>query len=191
MSTPNATGKETSRRAPAVVARVAMGVALAFVVVGCSRSVPEPVLPPLEVSGISAQALWDRITVESNYREYGYWPGHEGERLGQSPHGPVHRIYVNLTLLDALPVADRIAPVGSIIVKDNLNSSRELNSITVMAKVEGFDPDHNDWYWASYGPDGTPRGAGALDGCIACHDGVSANDYVIVRMLDAPLPPTE
>lgn len=191
MSTPRDTRRVKSRRGPIAVAGCALGAVLVLGVVGCSRSAPEPVLPPLEVSEISAQALWDRITVESNYREYSYWPGHEGERPGQSPHGPVHRIYVNRTLLDALPIADRIAPAGSIIVKDNLNSARELNAITVMAKVEGFDPEHDDWFWASYGPDGTPRGAGALDGCIACHDGVSANDYVIVRLLDAPLPAKE
>jgi len=153
----------------------------------CDRPQPEPDLPPLTAAEITADLLWERLTIESDYGDYNFWPGHEGENPGQSPHGPVHRIYANKTLLEALPIANRIAPNGSLIVKDNLNAARELDVITVMAKIEGFDPEHGDWYWASFEPDGTVRAAGALPTCVACHAGVSANDYVIVRRLDETL----
>ena len=96
--------------------------------VSCDRPQPEPDLPPLTVGEISADALWSRISVESDYADYSFWPGHEGENPGQSPHGPVHRIYVNRTLLESLPAASRIAPNGSVIVKDNLNAARELEA---------------------------------------------------------------
>jgi cytochrome P460 len=158
----------------------------AVVLASCERSVPEPDLPPLSAETISAEVLWDRIAVESDYTDYGFWPGHEGDSPGQSPHGAFHRIYVNRTLLSALPIANRTAPNGTLIVKDNLNSAREIDSITVMAKIDGFDPENGDWYWAKYGPDGSVQAAGALAGCITCHAGVAANDYVILRRLDAP-----
>lgn len=145
----------------------------------------EPLLEPLEASEISSEGLWQRITEESDYSSYAFWPGHEGELPGQAPHGVLHRIYVNRTLLEALPAADRMVPAGSIIVKDNLDASRNLLSITVMAKIDGFDPENGDWYWAAYNPDGTTRAAGALESCISCHEGLKSNDYVIVRQLDS------
>lgn len=155
---------------------------------GCTGSAPEPELPPLTVEEISAESLWDRITVESEYTNYGFWPGHEGELPGQSPHGVIHRIYVNRTLLDSLPIRSRVAPDGAIIVKDNLNASRELEGITVMAKVAGYAPESGDWFWASYEPDGTAVTSGAVTGCISCHAGVVSNDYIIVRELDREVP---
>jgi len=165
------------------------GVLLAalFGIVSCSTGETEPNLDPLKASEISPERLWQRITEESNYTQYAYWPGHEGEQPGQSPHGVIHRIHVNRTLLEALPVADSRAPVGSLIVKENLNAAHELYSITVMAKVDGYDPEHDDWYWAYFFPDGSVRVAGSPAGCITCHSGVASNDYVIVQRLNAPL----
>lgn len=84
-----------------------------------------------------------------------------------------------------MPVEERVAPNGSIIVKNSFNAARtELVSISVMAKVEGFNPSGSDWFWVSYDPDGTALASGAVEGCIACHAGMSENDYVIVRPLD-------
>jgi hypothetical protein len=82
---------------------------------------------------------------------------------GQAPHGQFHRIRVNEPLRSALPISDRSAPNGSIIVKENYNAAEELQGYTVMAEVEGFNPDGGDWFWASYGGDGSVRNQGALD----------------------------
>jgi cytochrome P460 len=163
-----------------------LAVLTALILASCDRRVPEPDLPALSADSISAKVLWDRFTVESDYTDYGFWPGHTGVNPGQSPHGVFHRIYVNRTLLAALPIARLSAPDGALIVKDNLNAARQLDSITVMAKIDGYDPENGNWYWAKYEPDGTVQVAGALSGCITCHEGVAANDYVILRRLDEP-----
>ena len=165
--------------------RYLWAVAVVVVMAGCSATSEEPVLEPLEAEGITTEILWERITEESDYTSYAYWPGHEGERPGQAPHGVLHRIHVNRTLLEALPAADKRAPAGSIIVKDSLDASGNLINITVMAKVDGYSPENGDWYWAMYGPDGMARAGGELNGCITCHEGLKSNDYVIVRQLDA------
>ena len=165
----------------------AIAISVALVIVSCTGVETEPLLDPIAAADISAQSLWERITEESDYTEYSFWPGHEGEKPGQSPHGVVHRIYVNRTLLEGLPAADARAPDGSIVVKDNLNAARELVAITVMAKVEGYAPETGDWFWARYAPDGTVQAAGAIASCIVCHQGVASNDYVIVQQLNAPV----
>ncbi len=174
----------SSRAAVRAVLRLLPTLA-AFVVLTSCASEEEPVFEPISASDIGGERVWSRITEESDYENYSFWPGHEGEQSGQAPHGPFHRIYVNRTLAQALPAEDKTAPDGSIIVKENLNASRELASLTVMTKVEGFNPDAGDWFWAKYQPDGSIDAEGAVTGCISCHAGMSQNDYIIVHPLDA------
>jgi hypothetical protein len=154
----------------------------------CSHT-EEPRLEPLGAEEITGERLWRRITQESDYTQYAYWPGHEGERPGQSPHGRFHKIYINRTLRESLPVADRTAPAGAVIVKLNLNERHEEGRLAVMAKVQGYYPEYGDWFWALYEPDGTVVREGTVSGCVMCHEGMKDNDYVIVRDLDREIAP--
>jgi len=159
-----------------------------FVIVlgACSKSF-EPYTTPLVSTSISGSVLWNRITVDTDYESYSFWPGHEGNQPGQSPHGAYHKIYINKVLFEALPVKNKISPIGTIIVKENLSSAKVLDSITVMAKVKGYNPEAGDWFWAKYSPEGKVLAEGSPKGCISCHEGMSANDYIIVRGLDTEL----
>ena len=159
---------------------------LAITLAGCTRSA-QPELAPLTLEEISGARLWTRIAEESDYRQYGFLPGHEGIRPGQSPHGRLHRVYVNNTLEDALPIADRTAPPGTIIVKENLTARRDVDALTVMAKVTGFNAEGADWFWAKYDPTGKVLAEGTPEGCIQCHQGMADNDFVVIRSLDAPV----
>lgn len=53
-----------------------------------------------------------------------------------------------------------------------------LASVTVMYRREGYDPEHGNWYWAKYGPDGGVDTAGKVESCIACHEGAPGDDYL-------------
>lgn len=161
----------------------------AGVLYGACAKPAEPTLPPLSAAEISGARLWQRISTESDFDRWAFWPGHEGLRPGQSPHGRFHEVYVNNTLATALPIASRKAPVGSIIVKESFDANKKLTSIVAMAKVEGYNPDHGDWFWASYATDGKIKAEGKPQGCIDCHLGMRDNDYVIIRRLEAPIAP--
>lgn len=150
----------------------------------CARP-REPV--KFSAESVSAALLWNRIMVETNFRKYDYWPGHEGVQPGNSPHGKLHRVFINKTLRDALPAMSKLAPAGSIIVKENMSGDKELLSISVMAKIEGYDSANGDWFWAMYQPDGKALASGKLEMCISCH-AASYNDYIIIKRLDEPLP---
>ena len=169
------------------ITRLGTIAAIVLVTLSSCGKEEEPVFTNFKADEISGELLWKRISEDYSYSDYAFWPGHEGVRAGQAPHGSFHRIYVNRTLLESLPVSSAVAPYGSIIVKDNLNASRELAGVTVMAKVEGYNPDVGDWFWAKYGPDGAVQAEGKPMGCIKCHEGLKENDYVVVQMLDAPL----
>ena len=157
---------------------------LLTLMISCDRRGTEPSLAPLSADDIDGERLWERITVESDFQDYAQWPTHDGMRPGQSPHGVWHTVYGNNTLFEALPAVNAEAPDGAIIVKENFDADKVLRSITVMAKVSEWDEANGDWFWASYGPDGTINAEGSLGGCISCHEGMKDNDYVIISPLD-------
>ncbi|HKJ86211.1 MAG TPA: cytochrome P460 family protein [Spirochaetia bacterium] len=169
------------RRRGGIVATAAF---VAVLFASCEQALVEPDVEPIGAEEISGERLWSRITEEAPFESYSFWPGDEGVQPGQAPHGPFHRIFVNKALFDAVPIASQEAPDGTIIVKENLDTSQELTGYTVMAKVEGFAPESGDWYWARYLPDGTVAAAGAIESCIVCHAGMKRNDYIIVHQLD-------
>ncbi len=153
----------------------------------------EEIYPPLTIEEISMETLWKRITEESNYKTYQFWPNHEGFKRGQFPHGAFHKIYINNTLCNHLPDEERTLIDGSIIVKENYDAQKNFLAITVMAKVKGYHPESNNWFWAKYDREGNPLAVGpegkegVLNGCIECHGGKKDNDYVIVHPLNKPL----
>jgi len=152
----------------------------------CSRKAEEPELEPLTSSEISGERLWARITEESDYTGYRQWTGHDGLKPGQSPHGVWHKVFVNRDLYQAVPLAPPVAPYGSIIVKENYDSKKKLDKLTVMAKIKGYSPETNDWFWAAIGPEGEILAEGSPAGCLSCHVGMEANDYIIIKNIDEP-----
>ena len=153
---------------------------LSILFISCKE---ETLFEPLSGAEINGEKLWERINVEGDYSAYSFWPGHEGINPGQAPHGVNHRIYINNSLKAALPIANSTAPFGTIIVKESMNSDEVLQNITVMAKVEGFNPEGGNWFWAAFSPDGEVKAEGTPKGCISCHEGMKSNDYIIVRPL--------
>jgi hypothetical protein len=71
------------------------------------------------------------------------------------------------------------APEGSVSVKEEYadEAGTTLNDLTVMKKVPGYDPDHGDWFWAMYMPDGSVGMSGKVDMCYGCH-AASPTDYL-------------
>ena len=69
-----------------------------------------------------------------------------------------------------------------------------LKSVTVMFRREaGYDPDHQNWFWVKYQPNGQPAtnpkgmklagrvAKGADKGCIACHQAAPGGDYTFTH----------
>lgn len=115
--------------------------------------------------------------------------------------GPPHGMMLETFLMRAEIAGEE----GLLVVKRNYgpedvtedevlaDPSGHLGAITVMfQRPEGYDPEHDDWFYAKFLPDGTldrnPAGmalAGAVGrnleaGCIACHINASGDDYLFV-----------
>lgn len=160
--------------------RISIILVSVLLVLSCSKK-EEVLLPAINADNISGTVLWNRIFKESDYHTYSYMPGQEGLKPGQSPHGVLHKIFANKILLDGIPTKTDSVPYGSIIVKENYNSDEELDKLTVMVKVKGYNPEAGDWFWAALKTDGTVLAEGTPEGCLSCHSGVKSNDYIIVK----------
>lgn len=117
---------------------------------------------------------------------------------GISPHGKVLRLYYNVVNINEKPY--------HVIIKDNFGGKDAtiknvsnapddyLAAVTIMIqRRQGYDPDHNNWFWAKYNGDGSldqnakgmkmaGRVAKGMNvGCISCHANAGDNDYVFTN----------
>lgn len=59
---------------------------------------------------------------------------------------------------------------GTIIVKAHQRDDGSPDGLTVMAKADpGFDPDHDDWWWARIENNGNAPFSGVVNFCVNCH----------------------
>lgn len=123
------------------------------------------------------------------YRNWAPGPGQgDGAYPGKNPHGDFLKLYLN-RVAAANP---KTLPYGSILIKENYAKDKKtLLSTTVMYRTKGFDPQHNDWYWVKYNPNGTvarippAKGnlpiAGRFKSCIDCHTSAKGKDFVFAN----------
>lgn len=130
------------------------------------------------------EILWDWLQ-KSNYRS---WKGVNGTspdyQPGESPHGALIKTYVDKVAARDL----NTPPHRGVIVKENYSPDKKLMAITVMQRSKGYDPEHQDWYYAKYTPDGkiatTPPEmksmpiAGRFGMCIECHSAAGGDDFL-------------
>ena len=129
-----------------------------------------------------AEALWLEIAAHD---EWPALPGYEGRFENAPPHGSSGSLHVN-----AIASNDpRRLPIGSVIVKRDYED--DLTAITVVKRIDHFNPDARDWFWAKFRSDGLLEMdedglalAGAIDregGCIACHAAAPGEDFVFLN----------
>lgn len=131
-----------------------------------------------------AQKLWTYLEKAEYETKYKPWPGAENEFFpGKSPHGAHLKVYVN----EKLTENPDDPPHQAIIVKNNYTPEKELDAITVMYRVDGYDPENKNWYWVKYLPDGKVaemngmKLSGKVEGCINCHSSAEGGDYIFMN----------
>jgi len=159
--------------------------AVALVAWGCGDSgdqadaVPDPAPPPASTDVASrpaagpdttAAAVWAYLEQERYRDNWRLWPGKDRLYAGTEPHGMLLTTYANATAYDAL-LGGRVAdlPAGSLIVKENWMADSTFAATTVMYRVDGYNPDHQDWLFAKFDPQGTAEAFGRDPMCQACH----------------------
>ena len=140
---------------------------------------PEPAATPAaDLPATDAEAVWEYLQRTDYRANWDYWPERAALYAGQEPHGMLLTTYVNSIAAAALTSGAPSMPAGAIIVKENWMPDSTYAAATVMYKSPGFDPENNDWWWLKRLADGTVEASGQGAGCINCHRGVQANDYI-------------
>ena len=124
----------------------------------------------------SASSLWDEI---ADHRDWGFFAEHVGIQPGESPHGDFIATYIN-----SIASSNQEAPpLGSILVKENYSDDdiSTLDSYTVMKRIDGYDPDNGDWFWARYNSEGTLTHSGKVAMCSDCHFDADGDDFVFLN----------
>lgn len=130
-----------------------------------------------------AAELWEQISGANDYKSWPLLAGTTERQISNAPHGDLATIYYS--------GQDANAPSsGDILVKELwVGEEVEPQALTVMLKLEQFDPDNADWFYAKYLLDGTldttPSGvplAGAMEpapgaACRGCHRGAPEGDF--------------
>lgn len=139
---------------------------------------------PSGMQAATGTALWERITVTDPYENWGQFPDAPGTIESAAPHGPFANVFINTTAASAVDNFTGQLPNDSIIVKESFDETmgEAGDSITVMWKVQGFDPANNDWFWGRFAFDGTILAEGSIAGCVNCHGGgARANDFIFLQ----------
>jgi hypothetical protein len=138
----------------------------------------------------SGAAVWAFLQEQDYSNEWTLWPGKGKLYEGQEPHGMLLTTYLNDAAAEALERGVDRMPAGAIIVKENYMPDKTLAAVTVMYKVPGYNPDHNDWFFTKHLPGGEldkmPNGMameGRLPGCQNCHIAQKNNDYIFTGEL--------
>ncbi len=138
----------------------------------------------------TAASVWAFLQ-EAEYQDHWQlWPEKGKLYTGREPHGMLLTTYLNSAAYDALMNKAGEMPDGAVIVKENYMPDSTLAAVTVMYKVAGYNPDHNNWFFTKLHPDGTPFDGpngmameGRLAGCQNCHGAKKDNDYIYTGAL--------
>lgn len=104
----------------------------------------------------SFEARFWQYLLSNNYKNWAPAAGQDGGFFGgSSAHGQLHKLYLNRTAAGN----PETLPDASVIVMENYQSNKMLESISVMLRSKGSNPSQQDWYWITFGPDGSVIGS--------------------------------
>ncbi len=107
---------------------------------------------------------------------------------GGDPHNGTKNVFVNKDRDTIAPDGEQQFPYpdGSIVVKEATRPNKDyIGLIAIMRKVEGSDPEHNDWEFIEYTRNAADADFTVLARdriCWGCHARVEDMDYVFTEL---------
>lgn len=132
--------------------------------------------PGTEEDQSERATLWREI---SDHQQWGQFEKHPGRNPGKRPHGTYVASYIN----DVAASDQANPPMGSIILKESYSTEDQAtpNNTTVMKRIEGYDPDNGDWFWARFDAGGALTHSGKVGMCADCHFDAGSDDFVFLN----------
>ncbi|MDA0734999.1 MAG: cytochrome P460 family protein [Chloroflexi bacterium] len=159
-----------------------LGIAVIIAVIGtacgAAATPTQAPAPAPQLPDTTGAAVWSYLQAENYQENWTLWPGMGELYPAKEPHGALLTTYLSSDALAALNAKAGVMPNGAIIVKENYMPDGILDATTVMFKVDGYNPDHADWFFTKIKADNTVEAEGKVPGCQACHSIEKDNDYI-------------
>lgn len=127
------------------------------------ETVPQAAGQPSNLPDTTEAALWSYLQQARYQQNWRMWPGKNRLYKGTEPHGMLLTTYVNDLGYDALTNGAASLPPGAIVVKENYMPDSTLAAVTTMYKLEGYNPHHQDWFFAKHDPQGKAEVSGRAE----------------------------
>jgi hypothetical protein len=160
-------------------------IAAAVVATGCYSDEQQEEAPSMSAAmpDTTATSLWSHLEEADYTANFRLWP-EKGELYpGTEPHGMLLTTYLNDLAHGALTSGAGAMPAGAIVVKENYMPDSVLAAVTVMYKVDAYNPDFGNWFFVKRLANGTVEASGRVPMCQACHSAQAANDYLFTGPL--------
>lgn len=133
---------------------------------------------------LRGQTVWNEEIVGRDYTTWDRPPAPWDSDFVSRPggeHGEFVRVFIN-----DIAAGDLMNyPAGSIIVKHGYNAANEgsfTGTASVMYKVDQYDPNNADWFWAIVQvADNSVLAAGKIADCSGCHSSAEGGDLSFIN----------
>jgi cytochrome P460 len=122
--------------------------------------------------------------VDMTFKDWRSWNRVNPTVLLSTGHADVYvHIFVDNLAKNTYLAASSPYPECSRIIKAQHTdeTATEVEELAIMVKMpEGYDPEHNDWWYARYDPTGTEAISSGkmVTDCRTCHEQASETDYL-------------
>jgi len=141
-----------------------------------------PVAEVVAQPDTTSDGIWAHLTAAEYRENWRLWPGKDELYTGVDPHGMLLTTYANDVAFAALSAGSTQLPEGSVVVKENFMPDSTLAAVTTMYRVRGYNPEHQDWFFAKHDPAGVVEVAGRDPMCQGCHAGAPGADYLFTEL---------
>lgn len=150
---------------------------LILVLGGCSAPTSTPVtgsspaVTPVEPTDADLKAL---------AVAYKAFPALNQELKRSDTHnGMMVRTHLDVATMQAFNGKSYPYPDGATAVKEgHMTANGPIQTLFVMKKVKGYDPNNGDWFYAMTAPDGMAMQKGKIQMCISCHTTARNQDFL-------------
>lgn len=130
--------------------------------------------PPAAVQGMSADEI--QILIQ-RYKDF---PSLNTDLKRSNTHGGIMvRTHLDPTAMEAyqnnaFPYANGV----EVVKEGHANADGPVNALYIMKKIEGYDPENGDWFYARANGDGVVAEQGRMQMCISCHRVARDKDFI-------------
>ena len=142
-------------------------------------------LPPSQIPGNGAEAPavvqgMSESEIQALIQSYKDFPALNTDLKRSDTHqGMMVRTHLDPTAMQAYQNKAFPYANGAEVVKEgHMGADGPVSALFIMKKIEGYDPENGDWFYAMANGDGMVGEQGRMQMCISCHGAARDKDFI-------------